>query len=168
MRWLGAILLAVSVSSVGFLQTRILVLCRRELGRMRLFAQETAGKIRLGRMEAERLLCLLAEEEALRGWLFLSLFCESAGGGDFRAAFAHAAERYGQACPLPGEDLARLGAVGAALGSGDLEEELRRCACLEVALVRLIRVTVEAGRKKAPLYQTLWCCIGVLGGIFLL
>ena len=168
MRWLGAVLLAVSVSSVGFLQTRALALRRRELERMRLFAGEIAGKIRLGRMEAERILCLLAEEEPLRGWPFLVLFCEGAGSGDFRGAFAKAVERYGQACPLPEADLARLGAFGAALGSGDLEEELRRCACFEETLEAKIRETEEALQKKAPLYQTLWCCIGVLGGIFLL
>lgn len=161
-------MLAVSLSSVGFLQARALTLRRRELEQMRLLAEGIAGRIRLGRIEVSRILQELSREGSLGGWTFLTLFCECAEELDFRAAFARAVEQYGRTCPLPAEDLSRLGAFGEALGSGDLEEELRRCAAFEEALSRRIRETEETLAKKAPMYQTLWCCIGVLGGILLL
>ena len=63
---------------------------------------------------------------------------------------------------------ALLREFGSGLGEGDLEEELKRIQLFEERTLRLEQESEKELREKAPLYQTLWCCLGVLSGILFL
>lgn len=166
---MGIVLLSISVASVGFGKTRLLYLRRWELQSMLRFIQIYSGKIRLGRQAPGVIAREMSLQQVLSNWLFLDCLCRYIEAGeDFPCAFSVAVSQNKGGKAASPEDWEEFEEFGVSLGEGDTQEELRRCGYFEEIFSRRVQMADQEIKEKAPLYQTVWCCLGALAGLLFL